>query len=65
MPVLGFGQAPGGDEVFCRLVLARIIESASMLGFVRVLGETGSSRRPTVRCGLQGPGQDHRGVRRV
>jgi hypothetical protein len=38
---LGFGQAAGGDEVFRRLVLARIIEPTSKLDSLRVLDEAG------------------------
>ena len=39
--VLGFDQAPGGDEVFADLVLARIIEPVSKLDSLRVLEEAG------------------------
>jgi Transposase DDE domain len=39
--VLGFEDAAGGDEVFRHLVLARIIEPASKLDSLRVLGEAG------------------------
>ena len=39
--VLGFDAAAGGDEVFRGLVLARIIEPASKLDSLRVLGEAG------------------------
>ena len=39
--VLGFERATGGDEVFARLVLARIIEPTSKLDSVRVLAEAG------------------------
>jgi Transposase DDE domain len=38
---LGFDRAAGGDEVFCQLVLARIIEPASKLDSLRVLEEAG------------------------
>jgi hypothetical protein len=38
---LGFGSADGGDEVFRKLVLARIIEPTSKLDSLRVLTETG------------------------
>jgi hypothetical protein len=38
---LGFGQAAGGDEVFRRLVLARIVEPTSKLDSLRVLEEVG------------------------
>jgi hypothetical protein len=38
---LGFDEATGGDEVFRQLVLARIIESTSKLGSLRVLIEAG------------------------
>jgi len=40
---LGFGQAAGGDEVFRRLVLARIVEPVSKLDSLRVLEEIGVS----------------------
>jgi hypothetical protein len=40
---LGFGRAAGDDEVFRRLVLARIVEPASKLDSLRVLEETGVS----------------------
>ena len=40
--VLGLGTAAGGDEVFRGLVLARIIEPASKLDSLRVLGEAGA-----------------------
>jgi hypothetical protein len=39
--VLGFGDAAGGDDVFRLLVLARVIEPASKLDSLRVLGEAG------------------------
>ena len=39
--VLGFDKATGGDEVFCRLVCARIIEPTSKADSLRVLAETG------------------------
>ena len=39
--VLGLEDAAGGDDVFRHLVLARIIESASKLDSLRVLGEAG------------------------
>jgi hypothetical protein len=39
--VLGFDQAAGADEVFCQLVLARIIEPTSKADSLRVLDETG------------------------
>jgi hypothetical protein len=39
--VLEFDKAAGGDEVFRRLVLARIIEPTSKADSLRVLGETG------------------------
>jgi hypothetical protein len=39
--VLGFDAAAGGDEVFCQLVLARIIEPTSKADSLRVLAETG------------------------
>jgi len=39
--VLGLEKAAGGDEVFCDLVLARIIEPASKLDSGRVLEEAG------------------------
>ena len=39
--VLGFEDAAGGDEVFRRLVLARIIEPSSKLDSLRVLEEAG------------------------
>ena len=39
---VGFGRAAGGDEVFRRLVLARIIEPTSKADTVRVLGEVGA-----------------------
>ena len=39
--VLGFDQAAGGDEVFRRLVLARIIEPTSKQDSLRVLEEVG------------------------
>jgi hypothetical protein len=39
--VLGFEDAAGGDEVFCLLVLARIIELVSKLDSLRVLEEAG------------------------
>ena len=38
---LGFGDAAGGDEVFARLVAARIIEPSSKLDSLRVLEEAG------------------------
>ncbi len=38
---LGFDRAAGGDEVFRRLVLARIIEPTSKLDSLRVLSEAG------------------------
>jgi hypothetical protein len=39
--VLGLDRAAGGDEVFCDLVLARIIEPVSKLDSLRVLEEAG------------------------
>ena len=42
--VLGFDQAAGGDEVFRRLVLARVIEPTSKLDSLRVLAEVGVGR---------------------
>jgi len=39
--VLGFEDAADGDEVFRQLVLARIVEPASKLDGIRVLGEAG------------------------
>ena len=39
--VLGFEKAAGGDEVFCQLVIARIIEPVSKLDSLRVLEEAG------------------------
>lgn len=39
--VLGFDEAAGGDEVFCQLVCARIIEPTSKADSLRVLAETG------------------------
>ena len=39
--VLGFDRAAGGDEVFRQLVLARIIESVSKPGSLRLLEEAG------------------------
>jgi hypothetical protein len=39
--VLGFDKATGGDEVFCELVCARIIEPTSKADSLRVLAETG------------------------
>jgi hypothetical protein len=39
--VLGFDKATGGDEVFCQLVCARIIEPTSKADSLRVLAETG------------------------
>ena len=39
--VLGLEDAAGGDEVFCDLVLARIIEPVSKLDSIRVLEEAG------------------------
>jgi hypothetical protein len=39
--VLGLEDAAGGDEVFRRLVLARIIEPVSKLDSLRVLDEVG------------------------
>jgi hypothetical protein len=39
--VLGFDRAAGADEVFCALVLARIIEPTSKADSLRVLDETG------------------------
>lgn len=39
--VLGFEDAAGGDDVFRQLVLARVIEPASKLDSIRVLGEAG------------------------
>jgi Transposase DDE domain len=39
--VLGFDVAAGGDEVFRRLVLARLIEPTSKLDSLRVLAEAG------------------------
>jgi hypothetical protein len=39
--VLGFDKAAGGDEVFCQLVCARIIEPTSKIDSLRVLQETG------------------------
>ena len=39
--VLGFEDAAGGDDVFRRLVLARIIEPSSKLDSLRVLEEAG------------------------
>ncbi len=39
--VLGFDAAAGGDEVFCDLVAARIIEPTSKVDALRVLSETG------------------------
>ncbi len=38
---LGFDVATSGDEVFCHLVLARIIEATSKLDSLRVLAEAG------------------------
>jgi len=40
--VLGFERASGRDEVFCGLVLARIIEPVSKLDSLRVLEEAGA-----------------------
>jgi hypothetical protein len=47
---LGFDEAAGGDEVFRRLVLARIIEPTSKQDSLRVLEEVGvsSASYPTV-----------------
>jgi hypothetical protein len=39
--VLGFDSATDGDEVFCDLVAARIIEPTSKVDALRVLSETG------------------------
>jgi hypothetical protein len=39
--VLGFDKAPGADEVFRQLVLARIIEPTSKADSLRVIEETG------------------------
>jgi len=39
--VLGLDGAAGADEVFCQLVLARIIELTSKIDSLRVLDETG------------------------
>jgi hypothetical protein len=39
--VLGLEDAAGGDDVFCQMVLARIIEPASKLDSLRVLEEAG------------------------
>jgi hypothetical protein len=39
--VLGFDKAAGGDEAFCQLVCARIIEPTSKVDSLRVLEETG------------------------
>jgi hypothetical protein len=39
--VLGFDKAAGGDEVFCQLVCARLIEPTSKVDSLRVLEETG------------------------
>jgi Transposase DDE domain len=49
--VLGFDAASGGDEVFRRLVLARIIEPTSKLDSLRVLEEAGvrSASYPTLK----------------
>jgi hypothetical protein len=41
--VLGLDRAAGGDEVFRDLVLARVIEPASMLDSLRVLEEAGAA----------------------
>jgi len=53
---LGFEQAVSGDEVFGRLVLARIIEPTSKLDSLRVLSEAGFRRATyaTVKCRLPG-----------
>jgi hypothetical protein len=56
--VLGLDRAAGGDEVFCDLVLARIIEPVSKLDSLRVLEEAGVApvsyatlkRRLPARC---------------
>jgi hypothetical protein len=52
---LGFERAAGGDEVFRRLVLARIIEPTSKLDTVRVLEEVGvgSASYPTINRRLR------------
>jgi hypothetical protein len=43
---VGFDRAAGGDEVFCQLVLARIIEPVSKLDSARVLEEAGVMPAP-------------------
>ena len=47
---LGFTEAAGGDEVFRKLVLARIIEPSSKLDSIRVLQEAGltAASYPTI-----------------
>ena len=58
--VLGFGQATTGDEVFFRLVLARIIEPVSKLDSLRVLEEAGVTPAPYGTVTRQLAGAGHR-----
>lgn len=52
---LGFDAVT--DEVFCQLVLARIIEPTSKLNWIRVLDEIGAPGHRCPRSGDTGPGR--------